>query len=108
MTTDATTMVAPVTPAHPPIHPGEILAEDLDDIGVSQAELARALGVPRSRVSEIIRGVRPITADTALRLSRYFGTSDHYWINMQAHYDVELAKDQHADEFARIAPRRAS
>jgi addiction module HigA family antidote len=107
MTTDAM-MVAPVTPVDPPIHPGEILAEDLDDIGVSQAELARALGVPRSRIGAIIRGERPITADTALRLSRCFGTSDSYWINMQAHYDVERAKYDHADELARVEPRHTS
>jgi addiction module HigA family antidote len=106
MTTDAT-MIAPVT-SDPPIHPGEILAEDLDDVGVSQAELARALGVPRSRISAIVRGERPITADTALRLSRYFGTSEGYWINMQARYDIERAKYEHADELARVEPRRAS
>jgi addiction module HigA family antidote len=104
MTTDAT-MIAPTDP---PIHTGEILAEDLAEIGVSQAELARALGVPRSRISEIIRGERPITADTALRLARYFGTSDGYWINMQAHYDIERAKHEHADDLARVEPRRAT
>ena len=95
-------------PVHPPVHPGELLADELAEIGVSQSELARALGVPRSRISEIIRGVRPITADTGLRLSRYFGMSDGFWINLQADYDMELAKDQHADELARIEPRRAS
>jgi addiction module HigA family antidote len=104
MTTDATT----VTPAHPPTHPGELLADELAEICVSQAALARAVGVPRSRISAIIRGERLITADTGLRLSRYFGTSEHYWINLQVDYDVELAKDQHADDLARVAPRRAS
>ncbi|CAN5854425.1 HigA family addiction module antitoxin [soil metagenome] len=88
-----------------PAHPGEDLADELAEIGVGQAELARALHVPRSRISEIIRGNRPITADTALRLSRYFGTSERYWINMQTHYDLEIAKHQHADELTRVAPR---
>jgi addiction module HigA family antidote len=105
MSTDAATTVAPV---HPPIHPGEILADELAEIGVSQSELARALGVPRSRISDIIRGVRPITADTGLRLSRYFGTSDRFWINLQADYDTQVALDQYADELARVQPRRAS
>lgn len=100
-----TTIATPTIAAHPPIHPGEDLADELGEVGVTQAELARALGVPRSRISEIIRGNRPITADTALRLSRYFGTSEHYWINMQTHYDLEVAKDEHAGELARIAPR---
>lgn len=104
MTADATA----IAPVHSPIHPGELLADELAEIGVTQSELARALGVPRSRISAVIRGERPITADTGLRLSRYFGTSDHYWINLQADYDVELARDRHADEFARIEPRRAS
>ena len=97
-----------LTGGEPFVHPGEILAEDLDDIGVSQAELARALGVPRSRISAIVRAERPITADTALRLSRYFGTSEGYWINMQARYDIERAKYEHADDLARVEPRRAS
>jgi addiction module HigA family antidote len=95
-------------PVHPPIHPGEILADELAEIGVSQSELARALGVPRSRISEIIRGVRPITADTGLRLSRYFGMSDGFWINLQADYDTQVALDRYADELARVQPRRAS
>lgn len=93
-------------PAHPPIHPGEMLADELDEIGVSQSELARALGVPRSRISAIVRGERPITADTGLRLSRWFGTSDGFWIGLQADYDVQVARDEHAEELARVQPRR--
>ena len=104
MSIDSATTVAPV---HPPIHPGEILADELAEIGVSQSELARALGVPRSRISEIIRGLRPITADTGLRLSRYFGMPDGFWINLQADYDMQVALDRFADELARVQPRRA-
>lgn len=91
-------------PVHPPIHPGEILADELAEIGVSQSELARALGVPRSRISAIIRGARPITADTWLRLSRWFGTSDGFWLGLEADYQVQVVMDQHADELATIDP----
>jgi addiction module HigA family antidote len=64
-----------------PVHPGEILADDLADLGINQSQLARALGVPRSRINQIVLGRRAIEADTALRLARYFGTSDRYWLN---------------------------
>jgi addiction module HigA family antidote len=75
----------------PPIHPGQILKEDLDDAGVSMNRLARDIRVPMNRVSEIVNGKRAITADTALRLARYFGTSAHYWLNLQTAYDLQLA-----------------
>jgi addiction module HigA family antidote len=72
----------------PPIHPGEILLEDLKDCGISINGLARAIGVPPNRISQIANGKRDITADTAVRLAQYFGTSPQYWLNMQNHYDL--------------------
>ena len=79
----------------PPIHPGEILlSEFLEPLGISQHRLARDISVPPRRVNEIVRGSRSITADTALRLARYFGTSDRFWLNLQARYDLEVEKDR--------------
>lgn len=79
----------------PPIHPGEVLLEDfLKPLGVSQYRLAKDLRVPPRRINEIVHGTRSITADTALRLSRYFGTTDRFWLNMQARYDLEIEKDR--------------
>jgi antitoxin HigA-1 len=72
----------------PPIHPGEILLEDLRDCGISINGLARAIGVAPNRIGQIVNGKRDITADTAVRLARYFGTSPQYWLNMQSHYDL--------------------
>jgi addiction module HigA family antidote len=78
----------------PPAHPGEILREDfLVPMSVSVYALANAVKVPRSRVNDIVLGRRAITADTALRLARYFGTSPEFWINLQAQYDLEIAKE---------------
>jgi len=78
----------------PPAHPGAILREDfLEPMGISVYALANALHVPRSRVNDIVRGRRAITADTALRLARYFGTTPEFWVNLQAHYDLAVAKD---------------
>lgn len=75
------------------IHPGEILLEEfLDPLGISQNALARAIGVPPRRVNEIVLGKRGITADTALRLSRAFGTSEGFWMGLQADYDLEEAR----------------
>ena len=76
-----------------PIHPGEILAEEfLTPLGVSQYRLALDISVPARRINEIVHGKRSITADTALRLSRYFGTSERFWLNLQTHYDLEVEK----------------
>ena len=79
----------------PPIHPGEILLEEfLKPLGVSQYQLAKAVDVPARRINEIVHGQRRISADTALRLARYFGTSERFWINLQAGYDLEVEKDR--------------
>ena len=79
----------------PPIHPGEILLEEfLKPMGISQYRLAKATSVPPRRINEIVHGKRSITADTALRLSRFFGISDRFWMNLQTRYDLELEKDR--------------
>ena len=80
--------------SRPAIHPGEILADELEGIGVKAAELARQLDVPANRLSEIIRGRRSITGDTALRLGHWFGTGAQFWINLQASYDLRTATEQ--------------
>jgi addiction module HigA family antidote len=78
----------------PPIHPGEHLKEFMDDFGLTMNQLAKALHVPANRISAIVHGTRGITAETALRLARYFGTSSQMWTNMQAHYEMEVARDK--------------
>ncbi len=76
----------------PPVHPGEILLEEyLVPLGISQNKVGRDLGVPAQRINEIIRGKRAITVDTALRLARYFSTTPQFWLNLQSHYDLEMA-----------------
>jgi len=78
----------------PPIHPGEVLLEEfLKPMGISQYRLAKDINVPPRRINEIVHGKRSITADTALRLARYFGTSERFWMNLQAHYALEQEKD---------------
>lgn len=78
-----------------PIHPGEILMEDfLKPMGLSQYRLAKDISVPARRINEIVQGKRAITADTALRLAKFFGTSPELWINLQTHYSLELTRDQ--------------
>jgi addiction module HigA family antidote len=78
-----------------PIHPGEVLlAEFLGPLGLSQYRLAKELHVPPRRINEIVLGKRSITADTALRLSRYFGTSERFWLNLQVRFDLEAEKDR--------------
>ena len=91
-----------------PIHPGEILKEDfMTPLGLSATELGRILGVPANRISEIARGRRGITGDTALRLGRYFGASAQFWLNLQNRYDLDCAEDAAGGEIKRI-PRRAA
>jgi addiction module HigA family antidote len=78
-----------------PIHPGEILMEEfLKPMGISQYKLSKDINVPPRRINEIVHGKRSITADTALRLSRYFNLSERFWLNLQARYDLELEKDR--------------
>jgi addiction module HigA family antidote len=78
-----------------PIHPGEILMEEfLKPLGISQYKLAKDINVPARRINEIVHGKRSITADTALRLSRYFNLSERFWLNLQARYDLEAEKDK--------------
>ena len=79
----------------PPIHPGEVLLEDfLTPLGLSQYRLANDLSVPPRRINEIVHGKRAVTADTALRLARYFGTSEQFWLNLQARYELEVERDR--------------
>jgi addiction module HigA family antidote len=79
----------------PPIHPGEILLEDfLEPMGISQYKLAKDISVPPRRINEIVQGKRSVSADTALRLSRYFGLSERFWLNLQSRYDLEVEKDK--------------
>ena len=79
----------------PPIHPGEVLQEEfLKPLGISQYRLARDINVAPRRINEIIHGKRAISADTALRLARYFRTSDRFWLNLQARYDLEVERDR--------------
>jgi len=78
-----------------PIHPGEVLNEEfLAPLGISQYRLAMDISVPARRVNQIVLGTRGITADTALRLARYFGTTDRFWVNLQARYDLEIQRDR--------------
>ncbi|MEB3361694.1 MAG: HigA family addiction module antitoxin, partial [Synechococcaceae cyanobacterium] len=89
----------------PPITPGELLVEEfLDPLGISQYRLAKAIGVPASRISEIIAGQRAITADTDLRLCRVLGLSPGYWLRAQAAHDTEVASAELADELDQIQP----
>jgi antitoxin HigA-1 len=77
-----------------PIHPGEVLLEDfLEPLGISQYRLAHDISVPPRRINEIVHGKRGITADTALRLARYFGTTERFWLNLQARFDLEEQRD---------------
>ena len=79
---------------HPPVHPGAFLYELLAELSISQAQLAREIGVSPMRISHIVKGTRPVTADVALRLGRYFGQSAQYWLNLQARYDLDRALDE--------------
>jgi len=81
-----------------PVHPGEILLEEfLRPMGISQYRLAKSVSVPARRINEIVHGKRSVTADTALRLSRFFGTSERFWLNLQTRHDLEVEKDRLGD-----------
>lgn len=91
-----------------PIHPGEVLMEEfLEPLKVSQNRLAVAIGVPPRRINEIVHGKRRITADTALRLARYFGTTDRFWLNLQTRFDLEIERDHLGSALDRIEPLKA-
>jgi len=84
-----------------PTHPGEVLAEELEVRGMTGAALARALGIPQNRVSEILHGKRAVTVDTALRLARWMGTTPEFWLNLQQRYDLITTKQRIGDEIER-------
>ena len=91
-----------------PIHPGEILKDELAEIGISGAELARQLKVPENRMSEVMRGRRNITADTALRLGKWFGNSASFWMNLQKSYELRKARQEISNDIDQIQPRGAA
>jgi addiction module HigA family antidote len=93
----------------PPVHPGEILLEEfLQPMELSQYQLARSISVPARRINEIVHGQRRISADTALRLARFFGTSERFWMNLQSRYDLEIEKDRLGHVLDDIQPRIAT
>lgn len=98
------------TRRHRPIHPGEILrAEFLAPLGITMYRLAKDTGMPADRVGRLVKGTRAFTGDTALRLSRYFGTTPEFWMNLQTRFDLECAKDSDGARIARrVKPRRAA
>lgn len=92
----------------PPVHPGEVLFEEfLGPMGISQYRLAKDISVPPRRINEIVHGKRSVTADTALRLSRYFGTSERFWLNLQSSYDLEIERDRLGDRLESEVLQRA-
>ncbi|MCX2966511.1 HigA family addiction module antitoxin [Gordonia sp. Z-3] len=92
-----------------PIHPGKVLMEDfIEGFGITQNRLAVSIGVPPRRINEIVHGKRAITADTALRLGKYFGTSAQFWLNLQSHYDLDLAEDRAAEQIDAIIPLQSA
>jgi addiction module HigA family antidote len=93
--------------ARTPIHPGEVLAEELEGLGVSPTELSRQIRVPPNRITQIVNGKRAITGDTALRLAHWFGTSPQFWMNLQALYDVRLAEQEAGEEIKALPTRPA-
>lgn len=92
----------------PPVHPGEILMEDfLKEMGITQRKLAVSIGVPPRRINEIVHGKRAVTADTALRLAKFFEMSPQFWLGLQAQYDLDVAEDKILSEIERIQPVQA-
>ena len=92
----------------PPVHPGEVLLEEfLTPLGLSQYRLAKDTSVPPRRINEIVHGKRAVTADTALRLARFFGTTEHFWLNLQMGYDLEVERERLGDRLEREVVARA-
>ena len=91
--------------SRPAVHPGEILVDELQELGVSPTELSRLINVPPNRVTQIIHGRRGITGDTALRLGHWFGTSAQFWLNLQSAYDIRVAEEKAGMEIARLPVR---
>ena len=94
---------------YPPIHPGEILMEEfLEQMGITQHKLAVSIGIPPRRINEIVCGKRRITADTALRLGRFFGMTAQFWINLQSHYDLDVESEAIADQLESDKPHQVA
>lgn len=93
--------------ARPAIHPGEILADELEELGITPTELSRQISVPPNRISQIIQGKRAITGDTALRLGHWFQTSPQFWLNLQAAYDLRIASENASREIAALPTKQA-
>ncbi len=91
----------------PAIHPGEILADELEELVITPTELARQLSVPANRITQIIQGKRAITGDTALRLGHWFGTSAQFWLNLQSAYDIKVAQSVSGNEIKQLPTRLA-
>ncbi len=87
------------------IHPGEVLADELSEIGMTPTELARRINVPPNRITQIVQGHRAITGDTALRLGHWFKTSAQFWLNLQSAYDLRMAEQKAGEEIARLPTR---
>ncbi len=94
--------------ARSPIHPGEHLAEALEELGMSAAEFARQIEVPTNRITGILNGQRAVTADTALRLGHWFGTSAEFWLNLQKLYELRLAENAKGAEIRKLPKRKAA
>jgi antitoxin HigA-1 len=94
--------------ARTPIHPGEILRDELEEIGLSARALADLIGVPPNRLYQILAGKRNLTADTALRLGRYFGMSADFWMGVQSSYELDLARQEHGKAILRIPQRKVT
>ncbi len=92
----------------PAIHPGEILADELRELGITPTELARQLAVPPNRITQIIQGRRSITGDTALRLAHWFGTDPQFWLNLQTSYEIDVAVEQAGAEIKKLPTRAAA
>jgi len=92
----------------PAIHPGEILGDELQELGITPTELARQLSVPPNRIGQIIQGKRSITGDTALRLAHWFGTDPQFWLNLQSTYEIDLAVEQVGAEIKKLPTKAAA